>query len=59
MENIISLYPQYNNDSDRRKKNVSVENDRRIGIDRRLVSRSILDPKLKNDLNRIKNVFLA
>ncbi len=55
--NILNLYPQYLNKSDRRKEDVPVNDDKRSGIDRRIFGRNKIDLKLANDVSFIKGLF--
>jgi len=55
--NILNLYPQYKNKSDRRLEEQTVDVDRRSGIDRRFLNRQKIDLKLANDVGFIKAFF--
>ncbi|MDD3014745.1 MAG: hypothetical protein PHC34_13675 [Candidatus Gastranaerophilales bacterium] len=55
--NILKLYPQYNQKTDRRQNNVSVDSERRSGMCRRESTRPSIDLKLIQDINRTKDIF--
>ena len=57
VDNIFKLYPQYNQQPDRRQNNVPVTLERRFGVDRRESIRPSLDLKLGQDINRTKDIF--
>ena len=59
IDNIFKLYPQYNQQSDRRKQNIPVNLERRSGVDRRDISRVPIDPKLNQDVTKLKQTFAA
>ncbi|MDD3012379.1 MAG: hypothetical protein PHC34_01585 [Candidatus Gastranaerophilales bacterium] len=56
VDNIFKLYPQYNQQSDRRQNNVPVNSERRSG-ERRQLQRPSIDIKLNQDINRTKDIF--
>ena len=55
--NIFKLYPQYNQQSDRRKQNIPVDLERRSCVNRMESTRPTLDLKLSQDINRTKDIF--
>ena len=55
--NLLNLYPQYLNKSDRRKQDTPVDNDMRSGIDRRIFGRNKIDLKLAKDVSFVKGLF--
>ena len=55
--NILNLYPQYKNKSDRRLEEQTVDVDRRSGIDRRFLNRQKIDLKIANDVGFIKGLL--
>lgn len=54
INNITSLYPQYQYNGDRRQNNIPVAVDRRSGTDRRTQDRVVLDTKLTKDIFEVK-----
>lgn len=58
MNNILKLYPQYTQSTDRRQLNQSVDSERRLEDDRRHLER-IADPKLSPDIAKIQNTYKA
>jgi hypothetical protein len=57
LTNLLNLYPQYLNKSDRRKEEQPVDVDNRSGIDRRFLGRNKIDLKLANDVSFVKGLF--
>ena len=58
MDNILKLYPQYTQTTERRKLNQSVDSERRLEDDRRHLERFV-DPKLNPDITKIQNTYKA
>ena len=58
MNNILKLYPQYTQTTDRRQLNQSVDSERRLEDDRRHLER-LADPKLNPDITKIQNTYKA